>query len=373
MTDQISVLLSEERRFPPPADFAAQAHATQALYDSAARDRLAFWADQAARARLDHAMAERARVEAAPRQVVRRRQAQRLGQLPRPAPRPAPRRNKAALIWEGEPGDRRALTYWDLYREVGRVRQRAQAARRAQGRPRRDLPADDSRGRDRDARLRAHRRGPLGGVRRLLRRIAARPDQRRAGQSCSSPPTAAIAAARSLPLKRIADEALERLPDASSTWWWCSGAPARRRRSVRHDAGGPRPLVAPALDAASAAHVRAGADGRRGPALHPLHLGHHRESRRGSSTPPAATSRRSPPPRSTSSTCKDEDVFWCTADIGWVTGHSYVVYGPLANGATVLMYEGAPDWPERDRFWEIMRALRRDGLLHRARRRSAPS
>jgi acetyl-CoA synthetase len=50
---------------------------------------------------------------------------------------------------------------------------------------------------------------------------------------------------------------------------------------------------------------------------------------------------------------KDEDVFWCTADIGWVTGHSYVVYGPLANGATVLMYEGAPDWPEKDRFWDI--------------------
>jgi acetyl-CoA synthetase len=50
---------------------------------------------------------------------------------------------------------------------------------------------------------------------------------------------------------------------------------------------------------------------------------------------------------------KEEDVFWCTADIGWVTGHSYVVYGPLANGATVVMYEGAPDWPQRDRFWSI--------------------
>ena len=51
---------------------------------------------------------------------------------------------------------------------------------------------------------------------------------------------------------------------------------------------------------------------------------------------------------------KEDDVFWCTADIGWVTGHSYVVYGPLANGATVLMYEGAPDWPERDRFWSLI-------------------
>jgi acetate--CoA ligase len=51
---------------------------------------------------------------------------------------------------------------------------------------------------------------------------------------------------------------------------------------------------------------------------------------------------------------RDEDIFWCTADVGWVTGHSYVVYGPLANGATTLMYEGAPNWPEPDRFWKII-------------------
>jgi len=51
---------------------------------------------------------------------------------------------------------------------------------------------------------------------------------------------------------------------------------------------------------------------------------------------------------------RDEDVFWCTADIGWVTGHSYVVYGPLQNGATVLMYEGGPTHPQADRFWEMI-------------------
>ena len=51
---------------------------------------------------------------------------------------------------------------------------------------------------------------------------------------------------------------------------------------------------------------------------------------------------------------QDTDVYWCTADVGWVTGHSYVVYGPLANGATSLMYEGAPNWPEPDRFWRIV-------------------
>jgi acetyl-CoA synthetase len=51
---------------------------------------------------------------------------------------------------------------------------------------------------------------------------------------------------------------------------------------------------------------------------------------------------------------REEDVYWCTADIGWVTGHSYVVYGPLQNGATVMMYEGAPNFPECDRFWKIV-------------------
>ncbi len=51
---------------------------------------------------------------------------------------------------------------------------------------------------------------------------------------------------------------------------------------------------------------------------------------------------------------KDEDTFWCTADIGWVTGHSYVVYGLLANGATTMMYEGAPNWPDEGRFWEMV-------------------
>jgi acetyl-CoA synthetase len=51
---------------------------------------------------------------------------------------------------------------------------------------------------------------------------------------------------------------------------------------------------------------------------------------------------------------REEDVYWCTADIGWVTGHTYVAYGPLANGATVLMYEGAPNFPQADRFWDII-------------------
>ena len=55
---------------------------------------------------------------------------------------------------------------------------------------------------------------------------------------------------------------------------------------------------------------------------------------------------------------KDDDTYWCTADIGWVTGHSYIIYGPLANGATTLMYEGAPNWPDEGRFWQIVEKYR---------------
>ena len=71
----------------------------------------------------------------------------------------------------------------------------------------------------------------------------------------------------------------------------------------------------------------------------------------------------------------ETDVYWCSADIGWVTGHSYMVYGPLANGATQVMYEGTPDSPEQGRWWEIIQdydvtifytAPDRDPLLHEA-------
>ncbi|HUB06325.1 MAG TPA: acetate--CoA ligase [Myxococcales bacterium] len=62
---------------------------------------------------------------------------------------------------------------------------------------------------------------------------------------------------------------------------------------------------------------------------------------------------------------KDEDVYWCTADVGWITGHSYVTYGPLAERATILLYEGAPNWPEPDRIWDIIER-RRVSILYTA-------
>ena len=89
-------------------------------------------------------------------------------------------------------------------------------------------------------------------------------------------------------------------------------------------------------------------------------------SPRASSTPAPATCSAPSSPASGCSICSDDDVFWCTADVGWVTGHSYVAYGPLAAGATIVMYEGAPTLPDAGRFWSICEQPWRHHLLHRA-------
>ena len=88
------------------------------------------------------------------------------------------------------------------------------------------------------------------------------------------------------------------------------------------------------------------ADGRRGPALHPLHQRLDRQAQGHPAHHRRLPARHVPHDASTSSICSDDDIYWCTADVGWITGHSYVVYGPLANGATTLMYEGAPNFPD---------------------------
>ena len=230
-------------------------------------------------------------------EVVRRRQAQRERQLPR-SPRAQSRAaTRPRSIWEGEPGDRRTLTYWDLYRQVGAFANVLKSLGVKTRRSRRALPAADSRARDRDARVRAHRRGPQRGLRRLQRGVAARSHQRRAGACCSSPPTAAIAAARSCRSSRWPTRRSRDTPSIQNVVvvQRQAGAPI-----PVDDAGGPRPLVPPP-DAGRVADVRARGDGRRGHALHPLHVGHDRESRRASSTRPAATSSAPTPRRSGSS------------------------------------------------------------------------
>ncbi|MEO8031411.1 MAG: acetate--CoA ligase [Gemmatimonadota bacterium] len=350
MSDQISSLLSENRRFPPPPAFAARALAKADIYAGATADPVAFWADQARQ--LDWIK---------PWQQVLDWQPPHAqwfvgGQLNASANcldrhLNGPRRNKAAIIWEGEPGDRRVLTYWDLAREV----QRAANALKTLGVRRGDRVAiylpmipEAAIAMLACARIGAIHSVVFGGfsAESLRDRIN---DQ---GAVCLITADGGYRRGQTLPLKRIADEAITACPSIRDVMV------VRRRPGAEGDESfatmvegrdhwwhrlldAASPVCPPeAMEAEDLLFIlyTSGTTGKPKGIVH---------TTGGYLTQVASTTRNV-------FDLRDEDVFWCTADIGWVTGHSYVVYGPLANGATVLMYEGAPDWPERDRFWRLI-------------------
>jgi acetyl-CoA synthetase len=349
-TDQLATLLSEHRRFPPPPDFAARANAALALYQAAAQDREGYWADQA-RA-LDWIRPWDRVLEWNPphaKWFVGGKLNVSANCLDRHLT--GPRRNKAAIIWEGEPGDRQVLTYWELAREVSRC---ANALRRL-GIKRGDrvaiyLPMVPQAA---IAMLACARIGAVHSV--VFGGFSAESLRDRINDAQAVALITADGGYRRgqvLPLKRFADEALRECPsirhvvvvqrrpgspgdesfanmvEGRDHWW--------------HRLLDPEPYHCDpeAMDAEDLLFIlyTSGTTGKPKGIVH---------TTGGYLTQVAATTKHV-------FDLKDEDVFWCTADIGWVTGHSYVVYGPLANGATVVMYEGAPDWPERDRFWKLI-------------------
>ncbi|HSC58408.1 MAG TPA: acetate--CoA ligase, partial [Gemmatimonadales bacterium] len=349
MTDQLDTLLHEQRRFPPPPEFAAKALADHNFVASAA-DAERFWATQA-RA-LDWIRPWDRVLDWTPPHA-KWFQGGKLNAAANCLDRhlTGPRRNKAALIWEGEPGDRRVLTYWDLAREVGRA---ANALRRL-GVKRGDrvaiyLPMVP------EAAIAMLACARIGAVHSVVfggfSADSLRDRINDAGANLLITADGGYRRGQVVPLKRFADEALAGCPTIRHV------VVVRRRAGADGDEAfanmtegrdhwwhrvldAESPDCPPeAMDAEDLLFIlyTSGTTGKPKGIVH---------TTGGYLTQVATTTRYV-------FDLKDEDVFWCTADVGWVTGHSYVVYGPLAIGATVVMYEGAPDWPERDRFWKLV-------------------
>jgi acetyl-CoA synthetase len=350
MTDQIATLLSEDRLFPPPPVMVEQANGTNTLYRKAKANREAFWGQQAGA--LEWISPWSQVLEWTPphaRWFVGGRLNVAANCLDRHLR--TPRRNKAAILWEGEPGDRKVLTYWELAREVGRA---ANAFKRL-GVRRGDrvaiyLPMIPEAA---IAMLACARIGAIHSV--VFGGFSAEALRDRindAGAVCLITADGGYRRGQMLPLKRFADQALAECPSIRSVVVVRRNPGSQADESFAEFKEGRDHLWHRLLDAeepecpAEAMEsddplfilYTSGTTGKPKGIVH---------SSGGYLTQVAATSKYV-------FDLKDEDVFWCTADIGWVTGHSYVVYGPLALGATVLMYEGAPDWPERDRFWKII-------------------
>jgi acetyl-CoA synthetase len=258
------------------------------------------------------------------------------------------RKNKAAIIWEGEPGDDRVLTYQELWREVNRC---ALALERL--------------GIQKGDRVAIY----LGMIPELVITMLA-------CARIGAPHTVVFGGFSAESLRdRIQDCEAKLLVTADGAWRRGNIVPLKENadRAVVSCPTVNNVLVVNRVMNATRVPMKEGRD----------HWWHREMERSGAAVVPASsldsehplyilyTSGTTGKPKGLLHTSggylvgahattaavldvKDSDTFWCTADIGWVTGHSYIVYGPLSNGGTVVMYEGAPDYPDKDRFWAIV-------------------
>jgi acetyl-CoA synthetase len=344
---RLSTLLHEMRKFPPPRAFCEQAnYADAAIYDEAQRDPQRYWAAQARNLSWFHPFTEvldwqppHARwfadgtLNAAYNCVDRHRT--------------GARKNKAAIIWEGEPGDHRILTYDMLGREVDRAAHMLTSLGVRRGDrvtiylpmiP--ELPI---------ALLACAKIGAIHSV--VFGGFSASALRDRildAGSRLLITADGGWRRGNVIPLKANADEAVAGTSVDTVLVVSRVGAAANATMTAGRDVDWHEQMRAASTQAFTPAPMNAedvlfllytsGTTGKPKGIVHAT----------GGYLTGANTSMR------TVFDIKDGDVFFCTADIGWVTGHTYIVYGPLSSGATTVMYEGSPDWPSRDRYWEIV-------------------
>lgn len=339
-------LLTESRTFPPSQEFATQANATSALYEEASADREAFWAKQAERLHwdtkwnqvLDWSNAPFAKWFVGGKLNVAYNCADRHVE--------AGSGDRVAIHWEGEPGDSRTITYAELQREVSRTANALAALGVGAGdRVAIYLPMlpEAVFSMLACARLGAMHSVVFGGF--SSEALRTRINDAEAKVVITS--DGQYRRGKAMPLKANVDEAVAETPsvkhvvvvkrtggevawdDARDKWW----------DDVLE--GRPETHAPEAFDAEQPLFIlyTSGTTGRPKGILH---------TSGGYLTQAAYTH------QNVFDLKPESDVYWCTADIGWVTGHTYIVYGPLANGATQVIYEGTPNAPHEGRHWEVV-------------------
>ncbi|MFP3915540.1 MAG: acetate--CoA ligase, partial [Actinomycetota bacterium] len=346
MTQAIENLLSEDRTFPPSSDFTAQANAKPGIHDEAASDPEAYWLEQA-RSRITWYTEPTQGLDDSNPPFFKWFADGELNIAYNCLDRHlADHGDQVAYHWVGEPGDTRRITYADLHADVGRFANALKSLGLEKGDrvaiymgmvP--ELPV---------AMLACARLGLVhsvvfGGF--SSDALASRIEDAEARVVITQ--DGSWRGGKVTPLKANTDVALARTPDVEKV------VVLRRTESEVHmEEGrdvwwhdlveGQEPECEPAiLNAEDPLYIlyTSGTTGKPKGIVH---------TQGGYLTGIATTHSQ------VFDLKPDTDVYWCAADIGWVTGHSYIVYGPLANRATGVMYEGAPNFPEQDRLWQIV-------------------
>jgi len=342
----LSNLLSETRRFAPPAEFAAQANAKPEIYAEAAADRVAFWEKQAHRLRWHTEWTQALDWSDAPfaKWFVGGKLNVTVNCLDRHVE--AGYGDRVAYHWEGEPGDTRTITYAELLADVCRAANAlTELGVRAGDRVAIYMPMipETAIAMLACARLGAPHSVVFGGF--SADALAGRIQDQDAKFVITA--DGGWRRGKESALKPAVDEAAARCPSVEKVLvvrrtgqdcpmtqgrdvWWHDVVPDQ---SEKHDAE--------AFDSEHPLYIlyTSGTTAKPKGILHTT----------GGYLTGVATTHKY-----VFDVKPETDIYWCAADIGWVTGHSYIVYGPLANGVTSVMYEGTPDFPDKDRWWSII-------------------